>query len=314
LGAFLAKVAVIKPDHLGDMILASPAIRAILAHYNDVTIFASPWALSLAKTLFPAASVQPLELFHLAKNPSRLPLKPVDLAKILAEFDMSVFLRADGFLSETQELMTSPYISCPEDPKRHESEKHYEASAKLVGNYNILDYFPYRRSQRAWPDRADKIGLCVSAGFATNKLPNTFWVDLGRILMKRGRKIRVIGGPAETADVNFISSALGDTCDKLIGGSDFNSFWQNLETVDVVVGSDSGSLHLCSLAAPIMGLYTSSAWWNYAPLGSWNRVYSLNLPCAPCVQFSKSHVNACVTRECSSIDPLVIADRLAAVS
>lgn len=310
----MAKIAVIKPDHLGDMILASPAIGAILSHYRDVTIFASPWALSLAKTLFPAANVRPLELFHLAKNPSCIPLTPIDLSQTLAEFDMSVFLRADGFLSETQKFMKSPYISCLEDPKRHESEKHYEASAKLVGAYDILDYFPYRRPRGAWPDLMDTIGLCVSAGFATNKLPNTFWVELGRILMNRGRKISVIGGPAETNDVDFISSTLGETCEKLIGGADFNSFWQNLEAVDVVVGSDSGSLHLCSLAAPIMGLYTSSAWWNYAPLGSWNRVYSLNIPCAPCVQFSKSHVNACVTRECSSIDPLVIANKLAPVS
>ncbi len=306
----MAKIAVIKPDHLGDIVLASPAIRAILAHYEDVTIFASPWALHLAKTLFPKATVTGLELFHLAKNPSITPLKPIDMAKLLGSFDMSVFLRADGFLDSVQELMTTPFISCSHDSSLHESQKQYAAASKLVGHYEILDHFPYRREHRSWPTNVERVGLSVSAGFATNKLPNSFWIDLGRILINRGLRLTVIGGPAEKRDVEFISETLGGSCEQLIGGSDFNSLWVPLETLDLVVGTDSGSLHLCSLAAPILGVYTSSAWWNYAPLGSWNQVYSLNLPCAPCVQFSKSHVNACVTRECSSIDPVVIADHV----
>jgi heptosyltransferase-2 len=63
------KVAVIKPDHVGDVVLASAAIRAVLAAYPDAAVFVAPGNFPLARFLFgEACDLRAVVLPHVSKQ------------------------------------------------------------------------------------------------------------------------------------------------------------------------------------------------------------------------------------------------------
>jgi hypothetical protein len=46
-------LAVLKPDHLGDLVLAAPAINFLATTDSDVALFVAPKNVAIAKLLFP---------------------------------------------------------------------------------------------------------------------------------------------------------------------------------------------------------------------------------------------------------------------
>lgn len=46
------KIAIVKPDHFGDLVLSRAAIRAVLASYPDAAVFVASRNLPLARFLF----------------------------------------------------------------------------------------------------------------------------------------------------------------------------------------------------------------------------------------------------------------------
>jgi hypothetical protein len=86
------KIAVVKPDHFGDLLLSSAAIRAILAHHPDAAIFVAPTNISLARFLFgEACDLREIEFPHLSKLGQRQSVGPD-----LFAFDLVLFLRNDS--------------------------------------------------------------------------------------------------------------------------------------------------------------------------------------------------------------------------
>jgi len=48
-----SSIAILKPDHLGDLVLSVPAIRAVRARYRNITLFVASSSRPLAGFLFP---------------------------------------------------------------------------------------------------------------------------------------------------------------------------------------------------------------------------------------------------------------------
>jgi heptosyltransferase-2 len=141
--------------------------------------------------------------------------------------------------------------------------------------------------------------LCISAGYPTNRWANTHWLKLARLIAKRGIALTLIGGPGEGRDLRLISANLVDVRHKILeGGSDFGRFFDGLHDIDLVIASDGGTAHLCSMKKPVLSVFGSSPWRRFAPFGWNNVVITRNLVCSPCVQFSTQEINGCLTREC----------------
>ena len=62
------KLAVVKPDHIGDLILSSPAIRALSTVIPDLTLFVASKTLKLGRHLFPHVELRTMDLPHLLKS------------------------------------------------------------------------------------------------------------------------------------------------------------------------------------------------------------------------------------------------------
>lgn len=309
----MTKVALVKPDHLGDLVLASPAIRAAQRHFRDVTLFISDTTRPLAEFLFPETELRSVNLPHLARN-RRITFDLDRFVSALNEFELVLWLRDDPFVRGIAERITVTQEFAAGGHLTHDTAIHKRMLIQHVGNYSRTELFSKKPIR--WPRSIRKIGLCVSAGFPTNRWPNVSWLKLAASLSRSGLALTLIGGPNERQDIALLARCLSNVqLTKAIGGPDFRSFLDALDDIDVVIATDSGSAHLCSLEKPVFSLFGSSPWRRYAPFGRENVVVTRDLSCSPCVQFAADEVNGCITRECLvALEPVAIQQALFAVN
>ncbi|MDR3441148.1 glycosyltransferase family 9 protein [Telmatospirillum sp.] len=298
----MAGVAILKPDHLGDLVLSKPAIEAIGRHYSEVTLFVASGSVDLARFLFPDISdVRPADFRHLSR-------KAIDgislagLAEELAGFDFLFCLRDDPVMRQLLALLAIPHVIAEGGHLTHETAIQKRAVAGVVGNYSRTRLFcgvPF-----SWPGELHHVGLCLAAGFPTNRWPLSSWLSLAAGLTRQGIVVTLIGGPGERQELAYLSRLLGLASHQVVeGGRDFAAFLDALATVDLVVATDGGTGHICSLRKPICSLFGSSPWRRYAPFGHNNVLITRDEVCSPCVQFSSMELNGCLSRECINALP-----------
>ncbi len=305
------RIAVVKPDHLGDQVLASPAIRALTTQFgSDVELFCAPGVVQLAKYLYGGVTVHPMQLAHLTKSTSALNPEQTDFVSELRGFDLTIFLRNDYVTQEMVNKLGPNVIITDNDDGRHETVLHKEIITFIAGAYRRNDLFGLSYEARG-AGIANNVGLCVSAGFATNRWPEIHWIELSKILVNCGKKVWLIGGPQETSSVRIIATAARIDPERVIIGDPEFSFLDKVGRLDLVVASDSGTGHMCSLKVPVISVFGSSPWRRFAPFGRWNRVVTRGVHCSPCCQFSTQVINLCISRECMELlEPQVVADVL----
>lgn len=291
------RVAVVKPDHLGDMVLASPAIRAIVSRYPDATLFVASRTQPLAEYLFPDTRICSLDLPHLDKFRTRNGSNEQAITNLL-EFDLVYFLRQDGVLTPNwAKLVARRSVIVRDCQSTHETQ--LEAEVVRAGGipYEPPDAFP---GIALFPKHPKRVGLCISAGFYANRWITVKWVELGKLLQQRGVEVVLVAGPSEIAEARTIVRLLKlDPAQSLIiGSSDFEGFLGKIRKLDLIVATDSGTAHICSLATPILSLFGGSPFRRFAPFGRQNRLLTRSLPCSPCCQYAEALLNLCVTTEC----------------
>jgi ADP-heptose:LPS heptosyltransferase len=305
----MARVAILKPDHLGDLVLASPAIRATCARYDNVTLFVSSGSCGLAHFLFgDGVEIRCRDLRHLARGTAEV-VELEHLVQELNAFDFVVCLRDDPVMRTIMDQITAFRCTVSGSDEMHETSSHKQAVAAIAGDYARTELFS--KLPIYWPSEIASVGLCVAAGFPTNRWPNLRWIELAGRLADAGIAIALVGGPGERDDLRLLSRLLAALPHRVLeGGDDFGEFLDALEDVDLVVASDGGTAHICSLRKPVCSIFGSSPWRRYAPFGCDNVVLTREEPCSPCTQFSTEQVNGCLTRECMAA---VSAAQVAAV-
>jgi heptosyltransferase-2 len=293
-----ASVAILKPDHIGDLVLAAPAIRALNDHFDNVTLFVGSSTLGLARYLFPEIEdCRALDFPHLARRP----VEAIDgdrLVRQLARYDLVVCLRHDPVIETLLEDRRAPWEMTPGGWASHDTALHKAVVGRLVGPYSrtrLLSGPPI-----LWPMRELRhVGLSVAAGFPTNRWPLSLWLDLAIALHRQAIALTLIGGPLESGDLDLLSGLMTEIPHRVVrGGEDIGQFLADISDMDVVVATDGGTAHLASLKKPVCALFGSSPWRRYAPFGRNNILLTRDEPCSPCLQFSASEVNGCLTREC----------------
>jgi heptosyltransferase-2 len=299
------RVAVLKPDHLGDLVLAAPVLAALRRCFSDLTLLCHPDTATLARHLFPGLALQSILFPHLDRTRA-LAADARPLNAIRNCFDLLVGLRWDASIRIHLDEAGIPYLTSGQDVLDvHVAVEQREVVAPLTGPYDLLSSYVYPGCPQPCmlPQHLRSVGLCIAAGFPLNAWPLNHWLGLAQRLGRRGIEIVLIGGPREAARLHVladaVTAALGWRTRIVMGGSDFGGFLGKLVgSVDVVVASDSGTAHLASLVRPVLSLFGGSPWRRFAPLGRCNAVVTRELPCSPCPQFDRSLVNTCVSREC----------------
>lgn len=291
----MTRVALVKPDHLGDLVLASPAIRAAERYFGSVTLFVSNSTRSLARFLFPDTELRQINMPHLARH--RSDFDEAATISELEEFDLVLWLRDDLPTQALASRIRSRHDFAAGSFLTHQSAIEKRMMVRHVGDYSRTELFS--PEPILWPDTVKSVGLCVAAGFPTNRWPNVYWLELADLLAQSGLPLTLIGGPGERNDIALLASQLRRlSLRTAIGGESYGDFLDALNDIDLVIATDGGTAHICSVRKPVLSIFGSSPWRRYAPFGRQNVVVTRDLSCSPCLQFSTGEVNGCLTREC----------------
>lgn len=303
-------VAILKPDHLGDLVLSAPAIAALERRFDDLILLCQPSTRLLAAHLFPRLSLRTIQLPYLAKEPAsmQVPADVCDLGELRGEVDLLVSLRWDRYLEPLLEASGLDFCASRLDRLDvHVAAEDCAVVESFTGVYDPLESFCHPANPlQGRPPVPERVGLCISAGFVRNAWPLSHWLELAKRFDRQGSEVVLIGGPSERVRLRVLEDALADSVGyrprRLVGSSDFGAFLEALATsVDLVIGTDSGTAHLASLVRPVVSLFGGSPWRRYAPLGRNNLVLSREEPCSPCVQFNLTRVQTCHTQECLAL-------------
>jgi heptosyltransferase-2 len=128
-------------------------------------------------------------------------------------------------------------------------------------------------------DRSGPVAVfCPGAEYGPAKRwPARHFAALARALGARGRRVWLIGSPADRA-------IAGGAAVNLCGRTDLASAIDLLSVAEVVVSNDSGLMHVAAaLRRPLVALYGSSSPAHTPPLAP-ARLVSLGIECSPCFQ------------------------------
>jgi heptosyltransferase-2 len=127
--------------------------------------------------------------------------------------------------------------------------------------------------------------FCVGAEYGPAKRwPARHFAALARSLAARGRKVWLIGSPAERAIGEEVARLADGAAFNLCGRTDLAAAIDLLSIAEVVVTNDSGLMHIAAaLGRPLVALYGSSSPAHTPPLAP-ARLVSLQVECSPCFQ------------------------------
>lgn len=294
------KLVVLKPDHLGDLVLSAPAINKLLTLNHDITLIINKNVEFLAQYLFPNIKLAYATFTHLSRTNETTSIDEV--FELVKTSDLLVSLRNDPELQKQvfYNIDPSKLLITGDSLDVHETTLHSECLEPLTGAYLPLDFFnTYKNTYKIWPTQIKKLGLSISAGFFNNSLSVLRWIEIARYFTDHYQaEIYIICGPNEYEEA-IILKALLQTCQIIKGSKNLVEFLDPVSELDLVIATDSGTAHLCSLSGvPIMSLFGASPYKRFRPLGHYNKVVTLDYNCSPCPQFEVKKINHCITKEC----------------
>lgn len=152
-----------------------------------------------------------------------------------------------------------------------------------------------------------KFAMAIGAHHPLRRWPADRWRDTASIILKSGETAVVLLGSMGEKDIaNAITRDVGERCLNLCGDTDPVQLAAVIDECDVMIGHDSGPLHLAAaLGKPCLGLYLAMASaWDTAPYLEGAVSIEPDIACHPC-----SESGDCSDPKChQSITPELVAD------
>lgn len=315
-----ARVLVVRPDHLGDMILSFPALRLLrtaLPH-AQITALVGPWSRAALAANPDVDSVEVCPFPGFSRGRKGFPWMPYVLLRQEAQrirdqgFDAAINLRPDFWWGAMLVYLARiprrigydvpeclPFLSqaLPQQPDRHHVEQSVNLVRVLAGEDGISFrpelWYPvgtadssFAREQiRSWPGEGPLVVIHPGSG-APVKLwtPKGFAQVADGLAEQYGARIVITGGPGEESLVLAVAGA--SACQPhILMGATLGQMAALLKSASLAVGLDSGIMHLAvAVGTPSVHLYGPVARTTFGPWGLAEKhiVVTSNLPCIPC--------------------------------
>ncbi len=300
---------------IGDVVMISPAVRAIREHYRDarVAILAKRWVIEtlrgnpfyddLIEYDDEGAHRGPAGLLRLA---ARLRREAFDLALLFQKaFEAAVIARLAGIPLRVgySADRRSPLLThaLPQPPPHTHHVDVFLGIARALG-CAVCDPIPFfhvdadsRARAAQWLGNAGARGDRPIAAIhpGASKEPRAWhagrFAELGRRLADRiGARVLVLAGPPDRIAEATIRRRIPDACLLPAAPEPTIQFMAGLiERCDLFIGNDSGPMHIAAaLDVPTIALFGPGSPGRTAPRAPSGRVVPLgrDYPCAPCRQ------------------------------
>lgn len=291
----LRRVLLIRPDHLGDVLLATPAFALLRAALPDahITALVGPWAAEVAERNPYLDAVLTLPFPGFTRAPSTNLLDPYRLARTEArrlqafQFDAAVILRPDhwwgGLLAALARIPQrvgyatpdlAPFLTdtAPYAPDEHVTRLNLTLISRLTGCSvdatpgHPPTLFPLHAAERdaadAWlTDRgvnpADTlIAIHPGAGARVKLWTAERWAAVADALAADGARTLLTGGPDEAVLTAEVARLTHAPAIDAAGATSLGLLAALFERCALVLGVDAGALHLATaVGAPTVRLY-----------------------------------------------------------
>jgi ADP-heptose:LPS heptosyltransferase len=317
----IRRILVLKLDHIGDFILALPALRRLAASFpsSRITIVVGPWNVDFARRLFPAYDVLAFELFQResAKGRSHSTAAEKQLGRSLRAtgFDLAIDLRrtseARSLLYRAGSRISAAYthLACADrldlempigsncDDISFVSDKPHITAQMLALIQGLggereqshpLSRYLEHTANRAWrTSEALRVFIHCGAGNDIKRYPWERLVHVINILAAMGMvRIELVGSHGDHDMNSRILGSLRDRKNVGYGGPCVSvlEFMERITNAHVLIGNDSGPCHVASF----MGIPTLTIFSNQAAAAEWMPIgpHAIGIqtftPCGPC--------------------------------
>lgn len=316
----IERVLVIKPDHLGDVLLLTPALHALRQQLPQahITLLVGPWSRAVVAYNPDIDTLQVCQFPGFARQaktsawePYRVLLQTAWLLRP-GHYDAAIIARDDHWWGALlvalagvpvrigyQMPTVAPFLThaLPHDPTMHVTQQALDLVTALTGTPVATRPAlrpPFTDDDRDWAARwlaeqgvGDQPVAAIhpgTGGQAKLWLAQR-WVEIADALHRHGMRVLLTGGLGETALVEQIAMEMQQTPATLVGVASVGQLAAVYEHCAVVLGVDSGPLHLAaSVGTPSVVLFGPSDRHRYGP---WrddirHRVVHSGLWCSPC--------------------------------
>jgi lipopolysaccharide heptosyltransferase II len=314
------RILLIRPDHLGDVLFTTPALRALRSTVPDAYIayLVGPWSREIVQGNPHLDEVIVCPFPGFTRRPKTHLLEPYVVlwrhARALRarKFDVAVVLRFDHWwgtmlaywaripvrvgyaLPETTHFLTE---ALPYARGQHEVEQNMHLVASVVGrdlgDAGPLEFTPRPQDARSAMELLKDSGfhgryLCLHPGAgAPVKLwrPEAFAQAADAIGKKHGLEVVITGSSTEKSLAQGIADLMGRASLVLAGQTNLGQLAAIMGRSELVIGVDSGPLHLAvSQGVPTVHLYGPIDYRTFGPWGDSHKhtVVLSDTSCIPC--------------------------------
>ena len=285
------RLLLIRPDHIGDLLLTGPALAALRLALPDaeLTLLVGPWSEEVARRGPAVDRVETCRFPGFSRAPKRSAIEPyqtllAEARRLRGRFDLAVIVRPDhwwgallaalagvparlGYATPLTAPLLTEALALP--PGIHASRLSLElarrASGLAGGSWPAETpgpVFRLRDDELAWADRIltddprPLVLLHPGSGSPLKDWPAQHWATVADALSARGAHLVVSGGPDDPATPRAVAAAMQSPALLLAGKTTLGQLGALCQRATLVLGVDSGPLHLAAaLGTPTLRLY-----------------------------------------------------------
>ena len=315
------RLLIIRPDHLGDVLLSTPAIQAIKRKHPDMCIhvLCGQWSADLLSNYDEIDLVLTLQFPGFQRHPSSPPRNPWLLAAKSAQmlrqigYSSAIIMRRDhwwgamlAFFAGIRERIgydlpnVAPFLTTAlKYQYQHAVKQNLRLAEPWTGaiqSEQIKLAYPLKPEDKAYIDKylaewrisPDKPLICIhpGAGAAVKLWPADKWAKVADIISTQfSAAIIFTGSSPEAALIRDIAAKMKEHAYIIAGSTRIAQLAALYKRALLVLGPDSGPIHLAAaVATPTVTLFGPADPAEFAPWGNPRRhaVLTSAIGCRPC--------------------------------
>ncbi len=313
------RILLIRLSSLGDVVLTTPAIRAVRAAFPDAHI-----AMLVGKRAAPVLRENPhldeILLFdRTAKDKDTGEMLRVRRILRSRNFTLAIDLQRKFrtavlmYLSGASERVGSGALATvrvPERGNKHATAHYFDlleaigipAVESKLAIYLTADERTAAAARFAAAGAAPsgiKVGLFPGAGWKLREwMPERFAAVGDRLIERFGAAVLIFGGPGETALVARVAARMRGCPVSFAGALSVRELAASVAECDLFLTNDTGPMHIAAaVGTPTLSLFGPGNHVRFQPLGPAHRMIRHAVPCSPCKQFTdRCKDNVCMKR------------------
>ena len=305
-------ILLIRLSSLGDIVLTSPAIRAVRKGFPDANI-----AMLVGQRAADVVTENPHldEVITLDRNVANRNIS--ETRRVVAElrrrkFDLAIDFQRKFRTSLLAYLSGAKYsvgyhqpcgalcvVRVPDRVNKHAIDRNFDllsaigiqTDAKEMELFLADSNREYAKQVLAdahTDSRGPKIGLFPGAGWKHREWSPERFAAIGDLAYEHfGAQTLIFGGPNEKDLVDKVAGYMVSSPVRLAGDLKIRQLAALIEKCDVFVTNDTGPMHISvAVKTPTVALFGPGNHIKFQPIGQAHTTIRHNVPCSPCKQFT----------------------------